>query len=125
MFLCYWRKGSVFFFLTLVNFTDLVYIDSMQLSLNYLYEKPIDRYLFTVNTYYLVFCLLCLFQCFRMMPRVLLKRKGLFRCCQVKCADFCFIQESYACSEDALFWKNQYGSDVWFSFGTNQQGLQC
>lgn len=52
--------------------------------------------------------------------RDLLKRKALFHYCQGKCAVFCFIQESHACSEAALFWKKQWESEVRFPFGTNQ-----
>lgn len=49
-----------------------------------------------------------------------LKRKSLFLYCQSKGADFYFIQESHACEADVTFWRSQWGSEVWFSFGSNK-----
>ena len=49
-----------------------------------------------------------------------LKRKGVFLFCQGKSADFYFIQETHAEKSDSLFWKNQWGKDIWFSYGTNK-----
>jgi len=48
----------------------------------------------------------------------MLKRKALVLFCEGKEADFCFIQETYTCQNDALFWKNQWGCDIWFYFTT-------
>ncbi len=53
--------------------------------------------------------------------RDMLKRKALFLFCKGKQADFCFIQETHACKEDVLFWKSQWGSDMWFSFGVSNR----
>ncbi len=51
----------------------------------------------------------------------MLKRKALFLFCKGKEADFCFIQETHACKEDVLFWRSQWGSDMWFSFGVSNR----
>ncbi len=53
--------------------------------------------------------------------RDMLKRKALFLFCKGKEADFCFVQETYACKEDVLFWRSQWGSDMWFSFGVSNR----
>jgi len=53
--------------------------------------------------------------------RDMLKRKAPFLFCKGKEADFCFIQETHACKEDVLFWKSQWGSDMWFSFGVSNR----
>lgn len=50
----------------------------------------------------------------------LVKRKALFLYCKSKGTDFCFIQETHACSTDESFWKNQWGSQIWFSNGSNR-----
>ncbi len=49
----------------------------------------------------------------------LLKRKALFLYCKGKSVDFCLIQDKHACSSDAVFWKNQWGKEIWLSFGSN------
>ncbi len=40
--------------------------------------------------------------------------------CKGKGADFYFIQETHACSSDEFFGKNQWGTDMWFSNGSNK-----
>lgn len=35
-------------------------------------------------------------------------------------ADFYFIQETHALIADYKFWKNQWGDDIWMSFGSNK-----
>uniref|UniRef100_W5LWT0 Uncharacterized protein n=1 Tax=Lepisosteus oculatus TaxID=7918 RepID=W5LWT0_LEPOC len=51
--------------------------------------------------------------------RDLTKRKAIFLYCKRFNADFYFLQETHACSSDLKFWKSQWGSDVWLSFGSN------
>lgn len=52
--------------------------------------------------------------------RDLLRRKAFFLYCRAKNADFYFTQETHACAEDESFWKNQWGSEIWFSNGNNR-----
>lgn len=49
-----------------------------------------------------------------------LKRKALFLYCLNKNADFYFIQETHAIETDVSFWRNQWGRQIWFSFGNNK-----
>lgn len=56
--------------------------------------------------------------------RDLLKRKAIFLCLKRFKADFYLLQETHAITSDFVFWKNQWGSDIWLAYGSNQQGLQ-
>lgn len=51
--------------------------------------------------------------------RDLTKRKAVFLYCRRFNVDFYLLQETHACSSDVNFWKAQWGSDVWHSFGSN------
>lgn len=51
--------------------------------------------------------------------RGLLKRKAVFLFCKKFKVDFVFLQETHASDSDFLFWKNQWGNDIWMSYGTN------
>lgn len=51
--------------------------------------------------------------------RHLLKRKAIFLYCKRFNADFYFLQETHACSSDLFFGKNQWGNDIWLSYGNN------
>lgn len=48
------------------------------------------------------------------------KRKSLFLFLQNKRADFYFIQESHSSEGDGSHWRSQWGSNGWFSHGSNR-----
>lgn len=47
------------------------------------------------------------------------KRKAVFLFCKNYKADFYFLQETHALTSDFNFWKNQWGDDIWMSYGSN------
>lgn len=51
--------------------------------------------------------------------RDIVKRKAIFLFCKEMKADFIFLQESHSSVEDVLFWKNQWGDDLWLAHGNN------
>lgn len=52
--------------------------------------------------------------------RNMLKRKSVFLYCTNKRHDFYFVQETHSNVEDVMFWKSQWGKDIWFSHGNNK-----
>ncbi len=52
--------------------------------------------------------------------RDLLKRKAIFLFLKRFKADFYLLQETHATTSDFVFWKNQWGSDIWLAHGSNK-----
>ncbi len=48
------------------------------------------------------------------------KRKALFLFAKQQKSDFYFFQESHSVVNDTLFWKSQWGNEIWFSHGTER-----
>lgn len=48
-----------------------------------------------------------------------LKRKAIFLYCKKYKVDFFYFQETHAAPEDFSYWKNQWGDDLWLSYGSN------
>lgn len=51
--------------------------------------------------------------------RELVKRKAVFLYCKSLKVDFYFLQETHALSSDYNLWKNQWGDNIWMSYGEN------
>ena len=48
-----------------------------------------------------------------------LKRKAVCLFCKKCKADFYLLQETHALVTDYTFWKQQWGEDIWMSYGSN------
>lgn len=57
--------------------------------------------------------------------RNITKRKAIFLYLKRFNADFCFLQECHSVTEDAQFWRSQWGLDLWFSHGTTKSAGVC
>ncbi len=52
--------------------------------------------------------------------RLSLKRKAIFLFCKKFQAEFHFIQETHALVSEYQFWKNQWGNEIWITYGSNR-----
>lgn len=50
------------------------------------------------------------------------KRKAIFLFCKGLKATCIMLQETHSCEEDTIFWKNQWGDEIFFSHGSNRSG---
>jgi len=57
--------------------------------------------------------------------RNITKRKAIFLFLKQFKSDFCFLQECHSTKEDFVFWKSQWGSDLWMAHGTSNSAGVC